>query len=101
MPQRNGSPSPLARELRRSAGVNPSSDPAYPESLRRARRRAQRFALSLTLGFSSENEAPVRRRLDELELFVGCVSDDWRRGIVSANEATAAIHRYLDSAAAR
>ena len=37
-----------------------------------------------------------RRRVEEIELFVACVSDDWCRGVVSATEAATAITRYLD-----
>lgn len=85
--------------------------PFYPATLQSSVNHAERLAAVLenaqeharTLLSSTATrdlgtvEVWLTGRISELEAFVADVIDDWRRGIVSAGEASAAMDRYLSS----
>ena len=77
--------------------------PFYPESLQQLVNHAERMSAALSRACdaarvsspSAPAEVWLTGRTGELEAFVGDVLDDWRRGVVSADDAAGALQRYL------
>jgi hypothetical protein len=74
--------------------------PFYPASLQQLVNHAERLSAALVRASelpraSAPAEVWLTGRTGELEAFVGDVLDDWRRGVVSADDAAGALQRYL------